>query len=106
MRMEGFALNYRSHLTYLTAEYEFHQYRTTRPSREGSAAVSVAKFLDNNPVSRLEPITEGMFGYSLIRPVQNQEYYYGVYDCCKTFGCDLESWHTESGPGVFEAVSN
>ena len=47
-----------------------------------------------------------MFGYSLTRPVHNQDYYYGVYDTCQKFNCGIEGWHTESGPGVFEAVSN
>ncbi len=45
-----------------------------------------------------------MFGYSLTRPVHNQDYYYGIYDACEKFGCGIEGWHTESGPGVFEAV--
>lgn len=45
-----------------------------------------------------------MFGYSLTRPIHNQEYYYGIFDACEQFRCDLEGWHTESGPGVFEAV--
>lgn len=66
---------------------------------------SISKFLRNNPVDSLEPITEGMFGYSLTRPVQNQDYYYRIYNACRQFKCRLESWHTESGPGVFEAVS-
>ena len=46
-----------------------------------------------------------MFGYSLTRPVHNQDYYYGIYDVCEKFNCGIEGWHTESGPGVFEAVS-
>lgn len=45
-----------------------------------------------------------MFGYSLTRPIHNQEYYYGIFDACKKFRCDIEGWHTESGPGVFEAA--
>jgi len=45
-----------------------------------------------------------MFGYSLTRPVHNQDYYYGIFDACEKFRCDIEGWHTESGPGVFEAV--
>jgi len=49
-------------------------------------------------------LTEGMFGYSLTRPVHNQEYYYKVFDTCATFDCGIEGWHTESGPGVFEAA--
>lgn len=52
----------------------------------------------------LPHLTEGMFGYSLTRTVHNQEYYYSVFNTCREFNCDIESWHTESGPGVFEAV--
>lgn len=53
----------------------------------------------------LPPLTEGMFGYSLTRPIHNQDYYYGIFDACEQFRCEIEGWHTESGPGVFEAVS-
>jgi glutamine synthetase len=45
-----------------------------------------------------------MFGYSLTRPVHNQGYYYDVFETCEAFGCSIEGWHTESGPGVFEAA--
>ena len=45
-----------------------------------------------------------MFGYSLTRPVHNQDYYYAIFDTCGAFNCALESWHTESGPGVYEAA--
>ena len=45
-----------------------------------------------------------MFGYSLSRPVHNKGWYYEVYDTCTQFKCDIEGWHTESGPGVFEAA--
>ena len=45
-----------------------------------------------------------MTGYSLTRPVQNQDWYYDIFDACELFSTDIESWHTESGPGVFEAA--
>lgn len=45
-----------------------------------------------------------MFGYSITRPVHNQEYYYSIFNTCAKFGCGIEGWHTESGPGVFEAA--
>ncbi len=45
-----------------------------------------------------------MFGYSLTRPVHNQDYYYEIFEKSAEFNCDIESWHTESGPGVFEAA--
>jgi glutamine synthetase len=47
-----------------------------------------------------------MFGYSLTRPIHNQDYYYGIFDACEQFNCEIEGWHTESGPGVYEAVGD
>ena len=45
-----------------------------------------------------------MFGYSLTRPVHNQDWFYSIFNVCQKFRCDLEGWHTESGPGVYEAA--
>lgn len=45
-----------------------------------------------------------MFGYSVTRPVHNSEWYYKVWENCKKFKVDIEGWHTESGPGVYEAA--
>lgn len=90
----------------LIAEYEFYQFRAPSTSTGSERNTSsTATFLKENPVSSLPPLTEGMFGYSLTRPVHNQGYYYGVFNSCHDFKCDIESWHTESGPGVYEAVS-
>ncbi|KAL8638247.1 MAG: hypothetical protein Q9228_004590 [Teloschistes exilis] len=89
------------------AEYEFYQFRAPRDPNDPSSgrnSSSTAKFLQDNCVNSLPPLTEGMFGYSLTRPVHNQEYYYGIYDACEKFNCGIEGWHTESGPGVFEAA--
>ena len=92
----------------LLAEYEFYQFRAPSDPTVSSTqrnSSSTARFLKENPVNSLPPLTEGMFGYSLTRPVHNQDYYYGIFDTCQKFGCGIEGWHTESGPGVFEAVS-
>lgn len=90
----------------LAAEYEFYQFRAPgEHSTPERAASATAAFLQSNPVDALPPLTEGMFGYSITRPLHNQDYYYGVFDACEQFRCELEGWHTESGPGVFEAVS-
>ncbi|KAF2872895.1 hypothetical protein BDV95DRAFT_490423 [Massariosphaeria phaeospora] len=87
------------------AEYEFYQFRAPQ-SHDGSErnTSSTAAFLRNNPVDALPSLTEGMFGYSITRPVHNQEYYYGIFNTCAQFRCGIEGWHTESGPGVFEAA--
>jgi glutamine synthetase len=87
------------------AEYEFYQFRAPQthdgPERNSSSTVA---FLRNNPADSLPSLTEGMFGYSITRPVHNQEYYYDVFNTCSAFNCGIEGWHTESGPGVFEAA--
>lgn len=92
-----------------TAEYEFYQFRvpeasSSNPTSTERNSSSTAAFLRTNPPSALPSLTEGMFGYSLTRPVHNQDYYYGIFDACEKFDCGIEGWHTESGPGVFEAA--
>lgn len=91
-----------------TAEYEFFQFRAPTnsdlPIGERNSS-GTAAFLKKNPPEALPSLTEGMFGYSLTRPIHNQDYYYGIYDACAKFRCNIEGWHTESGPGFFEAVS-
>lgn len=89
------------------AEYEFYQFRappsTEVPVSERNSS-STATFLRNNPVDSLPSLTEGMFGYSLTRPLHNKDYYYGIFEACEQFDTNIEGWHTESGPGVFEAA--
>jgi glutamine synthetase len=91
---------------FIPAEYEFYHFRSPIQSDQPSEANSstAIKFLQENASHKLPSLTEGMTGYSLTRPVLNQEYYYGVFDTCEKFRCGIEGWHTESGPGVFEAV--
>ncbi|KAL9108051.1 MAG: hypothetical protein Q9227_007157 [Pyrenula ochraceoflavens] len=87
------------------AEYEFYQFRAPLdPNSSNRNSSSTATYLKENPVNSLPPLTEGMFGYSLTRPVHNQDYYYGIFDTCEQFKCNVEGWHTESGPGVYEAA--
>ena len=45
-----------------------------------------------------------MTGYSLTRPVHNQAWYSDIFTACEGFSTNIEGWHTESGPGVFEAA--
>ncbi len=51
-----------------------------------------------------EPITPGMFGYSLLRMSQNQGFFNALMDDLAAFGVPLEGLHTETGPGVTEAA--
>ena len=91
------------------AEFEFYQFRA--PSEESALSIktttnssTTASFLEKNPPQALPFLTEGMTGYSLTRPVHNQAWYYDVFTACERFSTNIEGWHTESGPGVFEAA--
>jgi glutamine synthetase len=45
-----------------------------------------------------------MFGYSVTRPVMEKEYFKDIYDSCHKFNIPIEGFHTETGPGVYEAA--
>lgn len=51
-----------------------------------------------------EPLTPGMFGYSVLRLNENQPYFNALMDELGAFGIPIEGLHTETGPGVFEAA--
>lgn len=51
-----------------------------------------------------QPLTPGMFGYSVLRSSLNQPYFAALMDQTRAFGVPLEGLHTETGPGVFEAA--
>jgi glutamine synthetase len=52
----------------------------------------------------LKPMTQGMFGYSILRASQGGTYFHALFDELKKFGVPLEGLHTETGPGVYEAA--
>ena len=52
----------------------------------------------------LKPLTQGMFGYSVLRASQRGDYFHALFDELKKFGVPLEALHTETGPGVYEAA--
>jgi glutamine synthetase len=51
-----------------------------------------------------EPITPGMFGYSLLRANHARDYMKALFAECGAFGVPIEGLHTETGPGVYEAA--
>jgi glutamine synthetase len=54
--------------------------------------------------TNLKPLTPGMFGYSILRPSLNSEYFNALFDYLEKFDIQLEGLHTETGPGVYEAA--
>jgi glutamine synthetase len=61
---------------------------------------SFAKKNFQNP----KPITKGMFGYSITRLSQNNEYVQMLWEMLSHFDIPLEGLHTETGDGVYEAA--
>jgi glutamine synthetase len=60
--------------------------------------------MNGNNFTQLEPLTKGMFGYSMLRPTLHQAYFNDLFDLLLKFDISLEGLHTETGPGVYEAA--
>jgi glutamine synthetase len=73
-------------------EFEWFNYR------ESSTSLYEKNF------QNLNPITSGMFGYSLLKMAENDAYFSDLFDLMKDFNIPLEGLHTETGPGVTEAA--
>ncbi len=79
---------------FFSAEYEFFFFRETPES------------LREKNFRNLTPLTPGMFGYSVLRASANAEFVTQVIDHLAAFDLPLEGFHTETGPGVYEAAIN
>ena len=51
-----------------------------------------------------QPITPGMFGYSLLRMGDQRGFFNALMDEMLAFGVPIEGLHTETGPGVYEVA--
>jgi glutamine synthetase len=51
-----------------------------------------------------QPLTPGMFGYSLLRTSQNRDFFHALFDLLAEYNIPIEGLHTETGPGVYEAA--
>jgi glutamine synthetase len=60
--------------------------------------------LYKNKFSSIQPLTNGMFGYSMLRSAEKNNYFHDLFDGLKKMGVPLEGLHTETGPGVYEAA--
>jgi glutamine synthetase len=73
-------------------EYEWFNFKETPQS-----------VADKN-FNQLEPLTPGMFGYSILRSSLNQPFFKALMEEMPAFGIPIEGLHTETGPGVYEAA--
>jgi glutamine synthetase len=60
--------------------------------------------LQEKGFANLNSLTPGMFGYSLLRPSQNQDFFNDLFNLLPQFNIPLEGLHTETGDGVYEAA--
>lgn len=73
-------------------EFEWFNFRET------------AQTLADKKFASVDPLTPGMFGYSVLRMAQSQPYFNALMDEMGAYGVPIEGLHTETGPGVFEAA--
>jgi glutamine synthetase len=53
---------------------------------------------------QLQPLTPGMFGYSVLRTTLQQPFFNDLFELLTKFDIPIEGLHTETGPGVLEAA--
>ena len=82
----------RGYAAYFSAEYEFFIFRET------------AQSLRDKHFAALTPLTPGMFGYSVLRASANADLVLEILEALAAFDVPLEGFHTETGPGVYEAA--
>jgi len=82
----------RGYTAYFAAEYEFFIFRETPQT------------LRDKHFAALTPLTPGMFGYSVLRASANADLVLEIMEALAAFEAPLEGFHTETGPGVYEAA--
>jgi glutamine synthetase len=78
--------------SYFSAEYEFFFFRETPQS------------LRQKNYRNLTTLSPGSFGYSVLRASENRELVVQLFDQLAEFNLAVEGFHTETGPGVYEAA--
>jgi len=75
-----------------SSEYEFFIFKETPAS------------LREKLYANLTPLSPGMFGYSWLRASENADLVHALVDGLGSFDVEVEGFHTETGPGVYEAA--
>lgn len=75
-----------------SSEYEFFLFKETPET------------LRSKRFDALETLTPGMFGYSWLRSSAQAPLVHDLLDQLSQFDIDIEGFHTETGPGVYEAA--
>jgi glutamine synthetase len=54
--------------------------------------------------ANLQPLTPGMFGYSILRSSLQHDFMHDLFELLNQFSIPIEGLHTETGPGTYEAA--
>jgi glutamine synthetase len=74
------------------SEYEFFLFKETPESVRAKGYAG------------MNPLSPGMFGYSWLRASENAPLVHDLLEKLAAFDVELEGFHTETGPGVYEAA--
>ncbi|MDI9358232.1 MAG: glutamine synthetase family protein [Phycisphaerales bacterium] len=77
---------------YCAQEFEWFNFKET------------PKSASDKDYRKLEPISPGMFGYSILRTSLLQSFFEDLYRYLHAFNIPVEGLHTETGPGVLEVA--
>jgi len=80
------------YLPYFSQEFEWYNF------------VRNESVLQSRNLKSLEPLSNGMFGYSILRASQHSGFFQDLFDLLVKFDVPIEGLHTETGPGVYEAA--
>lgn len=77
---------------YMSVEYEYFLFQESAHS------------IREKDFRNLMPLSPGMFGYSLLRAGTHSELSHQIMDSMREYGVEIECFHTETGPGVYETA--
>jgi glutamine synthetase len=77
---------------YFSQEFEWYNFAETPQS------------IHEKQYRNLQPITPGMFGYSILRSSLKNHFMTDLFSLLNQFGIPIEGLHTETGPGTYEAA--
>jgi len=99
------------YMAYFSQEFEWFNFVRQEQGGPGGQGRAMTAGKDQGVIAGqraglwgLQPMSEGMFGYSILRASHRSAYFHDLFDLLKKFDVPLEGLHTETGPGVYEAA--
>lgn len=84
--------NTQGYSPFFSQEFEWYNFAETPQSA------------NDKQFKNLTPLTPGMFGYSILRSSLGNAFVTDLFELLTKFGVPLEGFHTETGPGTYEAA--